>query len=290
MRAWRARVEAALEQLFAPSDTEPSRLDTAMRYAVMNGGKRVRPILVYAAGSAVNAPLANLDAPACAIELIHAYSLVHDDLPAMDNDDLRRGQPTCHRKFDEATAILAGDALQALAFEVLSRNTPARQATTQIAQLATLAQASGKLGMAGGQAIDLEAVGQQLELSALQHMHRLKTGALISAAVHMGALAAANTTPDQLKALARYSAALGLAFQIVDDILDVTADTKTLGKPQGSDAARHKPTYPALLGLEESRRRAEENLEIALSCLQNFDAQRSEGLRWIANYVLKRSH
>jgi farnesyl diphosphate synthase len=259
-----------------------------MRYTVFNGGKRVRPVLTYAAGQAAGAEAPLLDAPACAVELIHAYSLVHDDLPAMDDDDLRRGQPTLHRAYDEATAILAGDALQTLAFQVLSsQNDTALPARQRLEMIQTLALASGSRGMVGGQAIDLAAVGQDLNIAELENMHIHKTGALIRASVKLGALCRPNIEPEPLKALDHYAKCIGLAFQIQDDILDVVGDTRTLGKAQGADQARDKPTYPALLGLDGARQRAQELVDDALASLQDWDAS-AEPLRFIAGYIIQR--
>jgi farnesyl diphosphate synthase len=249
-RAWADRCERTLAQVLPAPDLSPARLHGAMRHAVLGGGKRMRPLLVYATGTALGAPEESLDAPAAAVELIHAYSLVHDDLPAMDDDGLRRGRPTVHVAFDEATAILAGDALQALAFEVLS-STPVMPGDG-IAMLRCLARASGVAGMVGGQALDFDAIGTTLDASGLRRMHAAKTGALIRASVALGALAAA-ASPDVLAALDDYADALGLAFQIRDDILDVEGDPALIGKTRGKDAAQDKPTYPAILGMAESR-------------------------------------
>ena len=285
----RERVNAALARWMPASDHEPARLAAAMRYAVLGSGKRLRPALVYAAGACTSADPERLDAPACAVELIHAYSLVHDDLPAMDDDDLRRGSPTCHRQFDEATAILAGDALQALAFELLLADASASTIPPALRarMAAELATAAGARGMAGGQAIDLGAAGRTLELADLERMHRYKTGALIRASVIMGGLAGdADTTT--LTALARYGEAVGLAFQIVDDILDVTTDTATLGKPQGADADRGMPTYPAVLGLAGAREHAEHRRDEALAALDTCPAACAE-LRALACFIVDRS-
>lgn len=285
----RARVEAALDAHLPSASTPPTHLHAAMRYATLNGGKRLRAALVYAAGETLGAPDKLLDAPACALELIHAYSLVHDDLPAMDNDDLRRGQPTVHRAFDEATAILAGDALQTLAFELLARDPELQVPPTQrLAMLARLAEASGSMGMAGGQAIDLAAVGRSLTLQALQDMHARKTGTLIRAAVVLGALAA-DARPETLTKLDDYARHIGLSFQIVDDILDIEGDTATLGKPQGSDRERQKPTYPALLGLEQAKRLAREHHAAALETLGSL-GDNARLLREIADFVIRRTH
>ena len=251
--AWRARVEAALD-LALPSPTqEPLRLHAAMRHAALGGGKRMRPLLVYASGDAFGANEAALDAAAVAVELIHCYSLVHDDLPAMDNDALRRGHPTVHIAFDEATAILAGDALQALAFEVLA-DAP-QPAGQRVAMLAELARASGVAGMCGGQALDIDATGKGGQaISALECLHAMKTGALLRAAVRLGAIAAGADEASRM-VLDRYADALGLAFQIRDDLLDIESDSATLGKTAGKDVAQAKATFPALLGADGSRAR-----------------------------------
>ena len=284
----RQRVHAALDARLPAPTLEPRHLHEAMRYAVLSGGKRVRAVLVYAAGRVAGAPLQVLDAPACAVEMIHAYSLVHDDLPVMDDDDLRRGQPTCHKAFDEATALLAGDALQALAFEVLvSENS--RLAETQRAEMVrTLSHASGSRGMAGGQAIDLAAVGKALTLPALENMHRHKTGALIRASVRLGALSADTDDSARMDALDGYAAAIGLAFQIRDDILDVEGDTDTIGKRSGADMALNKPTYPAIIGMEAAKQKAEELHAVALKCLEAFGSE-AEPLRWLSEFIVKRT-
>ncbi|VAW54010.1 (2E,6E)-farnesyl diphosphate synthase [hydrothermal vent metagenome] len=273
-----------------PSGPE-ARLQEAMRYSVVGGGgKRVRPILVYAAGRAFNVSLTQLDACACAVEIIHAYSLIHDDLPAMDNDDLRRGRPTCHKAFDDATAILAGDALQAFAFEVLSTDSNLQtSAENRVKMISLLAQASGSNGMAGGQAIDLGAVGKSLVLDELENMHLLKTGALIRASVLLGAMCSPNIQAAELNALDTYAHCVGLAFQIHDDILDITADTQTLGKPQGSDIQQNKPTYPALLGLDGAAERALKLHEHAIKALENFD-ESADILRQLSVYIIERKH
>ncbi|MGM0594924.1 MAG: polyprenyl synthetase family protein, partial [Pseudomonadota bacterium] len=233
LASYQQRVERALDQWLPTEGEPPQQLHAAMRYASLDGGKRVRPVLVYATGKALGLSPDRLDGPACAIELIHAYSLVHDDLPAMDNDDLRRGKPTCHKAYDEPTAILVGDALQSLAFEILSSNKTSVGPQQRLEMVQELAMAGGSKGMCGGQAIDIAAEGQQLTLTQLQQMHRYKTGALLRASVRLGALAAAHASTEQREQLDRYAEAIGLAFQIRDDILDVEADTATLGKPQG---------------------------------------------------------
>lgn len=283
--AARARAEHVLAGWLNRQSAVCASLDDAMRYGVLGTGKRLRPTLVYLTGEALGADHATLDAPAAAVEMIHAYSLVHDDLPAMDDDDLRRGRPTVHRAFDEPSAILAGDALQTLAFEVLA----ARPHPRLGALITTLARAAGRDGMAAGQAIDLGAVGSRMDLASLQAMHQYKTGALIRAAVRLGALAAVDEDDSRVAALDRYAAAIGLAFQIQDDVLDVTGDTRTLGKASGADAQRDKPTYPALLGLEPARERARELLNEALEALAPLGG-RGEALATLARYMIDRDH
>ena len=249
---WRARVDAAIERALPAAGGEPRRLHAAMRHATLDGGKRMRPLLVYATGTAFGADEAVLDAPAAAVELVHAYSLVHDDLPAMDDDALRRGKPTVHVAFDEATAILAGDALQALAFELLAA-APA-DASARVDMLRELAMAAGARGMCGGQALDIDATGVAIDADALQRLHALKTGALLRASVRLGAIAA-RADAATFRQLDAFADALGLAFQVRDDLLDVEGDSATLGKTAGKDAAQAKATFPALLGLEPTRAR-----------------------------------
>lgn len=288
MQTHQAQIEIVLDKRLTGRDQPGSqRLVDAMRYATLGGGKRLRALLVYATGEAMGANSAALDAAAAAVEMIHAYSLVHDDMPIMDDDDLRRGRPTCHRAFDDATALLVGDALQTLAFETLCDNSLAAQ--QQVAMIKRLTQASGAFGMAGGQAIDLESVGKKLDLNALQSMHKLKTGALIRASVALGALAAPDCDDESLQRLERYADCIGLAFQVQDDVLDVIADTQTLGKAQGADMALNKPTYPALLGLEKAQQKAVALIEKALGQLAElrFDTQ---VLAALAQFVVKRSH
>ena len=286
-----SRVDQALDYWLPEPNGPERRLQEAMRYSVIGGGgKRVRPVLVYAAGQALDVPREHLDAVACAVEIIHAYSLIHDDLPAMDDDDLRRGRPTCHKAYDEATAILAGDALQALAFEILARDQALHcDAQTRLEMIHLMAAASGSIGMAGGQAIDLDAVGKSLDLAQLENMHRLKTGALIRASVLLGAMCASAADKLVLQRLDEYANCVGLAFQIQDDILDVIADTETLGKPQGSDASQNKPTYPALLGLDGARERARQLHEQALASLDIFDSA-ADTLRQLSAYIVERGH
>jgi farnesyl diphosphate synthase len=282
------RVETALRARLPAPTRPPERLHEAMAYATLGGGKRVRGVLVHAAGEAVGAPPERLDAPACAVEMIHAYSLVHDDMPCMDDDDLRRGKPTVHRAFDEATALLVGDALQTQAFLCLADD-PQLSPAQRCAMMQALAQASGSLGMAGGQAIDLAAVGQRLDLCALETMHRMKTGALIRASVRLGALATPDPDPASLAALDRFAENIGLAFQVQDDILDVEGDTEVLGKTQGADQALNKPTYPSLLGMDAAKQRARQLVHDALEALESFGPQATL-LGDIAGYVVSRSN
>lgn len=263
---YRQRHVSYLEQIIA-QQAPAENLRAAMAYSVLLGGKRVRPFLVYATGEMLGVKEAILDAPAAAIECIHAYSLVHDDLPAMDNDALRRGKNTCHIEFDEATAILAGDALQSLAFELLAKPQQAISANQQVAMLATLASAAGLQGMCGGQALDIAATGKQVSPTNLEQIHQLKTGALLRASVRLGALSSNDIDEKTLVLLDKFAEAIGLAFQVKDDILDVTGNTKTLGKTQGADAALEKSTYPALLGLTGSNELLQNLHEKALHAL-----------------------
>ncbi len=286
LEEYQARAERALNHYLPSAESAPTDLHRAMRYAVLDGGKRIRPALVYAAGSAVGAEPALLDAPACAVEMIHAYSLVHDDLPAMDNDDLRRGKPTCHKRFGEAPALLAGDALIALAFHLLAAPSSISD-RGRVRMIETLAQASGSHGMAGGQALDLAAIGKNLNLAELELMHVQKTGALIRASVLLGAYCGPDVNPALLSKLDRYAKRIGLAFQIQDDILDETGDTQTLGKTHGADRARNKPTYPALLGLNQSRQIARDLRDEALEHLAGMDS-RADPLRWLAHHIVAR--
>ena len=290
---WPTRIEQVLDRALTLPEAGSARLREAMRYSALGGGKRLRPTLVYTAGTALGASPEALDDPAAAVELIHVYSLVHDDLPAMDDDDLRRGRPSCHRAFDEATAILAGDALQALAFELLAgRGGPAlpdpAEAQRRLAMSRLLAQGIGTAGMAGGQAIDLEAVGRRLDLAALQDMHRRKTGALIETSVLMGAAAAGVFEGPVHAALREYGSAIGLAFQIQDDILDVTGTTASIGKIAGADAAHDKPTYTSLMGLEGARAEAAAQHARALAALAPLGPAGADLAR-LAGFVIGRA-
>lgn len=280
------RAEAALEQALPAANLSPERLHDAMRYTALGGGKRVRPLLVYAAGELAEAAPASLDTAACALECIHVYSLVHDDMPCMDNDSLRRGKPTVHVQYDEATALLVGDALQTQAFDLLSAPHVFTDPVRQLRAVHTLARASGSRGMAGGQAIDLASVGRQLSREELEYMHLHKTGALIRAAVLLGALAG-RMEDGQLEQLDRYAKNIGLLFQVVDDVLDTVADTATLGKTAGKDAANDKPTYVSILGLAESKRLAEELAEESCAALAGF-GDPARRLRELARYIVSR--
>lgn len=284
------RAEQALEARLPGENILPQKLHRAMRYCVLDGGKRMRPMLTYCTGKTLGIPPEALDGPASAVELIHVYSLIHDDLPAMDDDDLRRGKPTCHKAFDEATAILTGDALQALAFEVLAHD-PSITASPEnrIKMMTTLARASGSLGMVGGQAIDLAAVGTRLTLPELENMHIHKTGALIRASVNMATLAKADLDPAIASKLDQYAKCIGLSFQVKDDILDEESDTATLGKTQGKDKDNDKPTYPALLGLAGAKQKARELHEKALDCLSVFGSE-ADLLRDLSLYIIERDH
>jgi len=288
LKTYQARTEKTLEHWLPSANINPSQLHEAMRYTSLDGGKRVRPVLVYLTGQMLGASPAALDGPACALELIHVYSLIHDDLPAMDDDELRRGKPTCHIQFDEATAILTGDALQSLAFYILAHDPKmVSDASQRLKMVETLALASGSRGMAGGQAIDLAAVGNAMSLVELENMHIHKTGALIRASVKLGALSLPDANAAQLEKLDHFANCMGLAFQIRDDILDIESDTETLGKPQGSDQARNKPTYPALLGMSEAKRRADELHQEAIDSVADW-GEAAQPLRDIAEYIIHR--
>jgi geranylgeranyl pyrophosphate synthase len=280
------RVNHQLESWLPKESNPPTTLHQAMRYAVLGGGKRIRPALVYAIGEAFGAPLQKLDASACAVELMHSYSLIHDDLPAMDNDDLRRGLPSCHKAFNEATAILAGDAIQALAFLILTNDTATSYQRIKMIQL--LAKSSGSLGMAGGQAIDLASINKQLSKNEIEQMHRLKTGALIKAGVLMAVTASEINDADTFNHFENFADFIGLAFQIRDDILDIQAETKILGKPQGSDVAQNKPTYPSVIGLEQAEKTSNSLLQQALSEISALDIK-GETLRDVSKYMVTRN-
>lgn len=290
LKEYQLRVEQTLDRWLPDAGVNPVELHQAMRYSVMAPGKRVRPILVYATASALGLDLKLVDGAAAAVEIIHAYSLIHDDLPAMDDDDLRRGRPTCHRKFNEATAILAGDALQALAFYILSHDTDmTSNSDSRLQMIEKLSLFSGSRGMAGGQAIDLASVGKTLNIAELETMHIHKTGALIRTSIRLSALSSQQLDADQFKALDSYAKYVGLSFQVQDDILDVIGDTNTLGKPQGSDIERNKPTYPSVIGLKASREIALELHHNALEALSIF-GEEAEILRYISSWFVERTH
>ena len=280
------RVEKALARHLPSAETIPARLHRAMRYSCLNGGKRVRPLLAFAAGEIGAACPEKLEIVSCSLEMIHAYSLIHDDLPCMDNDTLRRGRPTCHVEFGEAIALLAGDALQTQAFLLLARESPGEPAR-QVEMLRCLAHASGSLGMAGGQAIDLDAVGRELELPELELMHALKTGALIRASIMLGALCGEILSEEETRALDRFARRAGLLFQVIDDILDCTANTATLGKTAGKDQASGKPTYVGLMGLERAREFAADLQEQALQALNPF-GDRTQRLVELTGFIARR--
>lgn len=287
LSVYQAQVDSTLTQCVEQSSIDP-QLQAAMRYSLFNGGKRIRPALVYMTHQLLGGISETADSAAAAIECIHSYSLVHDDLPAMDDDDLRRGQPTCHIAFDEATAILAGDALQCLAFELIANDTQL-SADIRIKLVQLLTQASGHQGMVAGQAFDLRHVGQPLNLQQLEAMHQHKTGALLRAAVLMGATLSADVTPQALDQLDQYAQAIGLAFQVQDDILDIEGDSATIGKPQGSDLEQDKPTYPALLGLEGAKTKLAQLHQQAHSALEPFGESAST-LRALADFIVQRDH
>jgi geranylgeranyl pyrophosphate synthase len=285
---WQTRMEQALAARLPRAEEVPTRLHEAMRYSVLGGGKRIRPALVFATGRTLGLAESQVEAAACAIELVHVYSLVHDDLPAMDDDDLRRGRPTCHKAFDEATAVLVGDALQPLAFQLLARDPqlPADPAI-RLKLIDLLAEASGTFGMAGGQAVDLSVQGQAIGIAEVEQMHARKTGALIKVSVMMAAACVPTLAPALADNLARFATAIGLAFQIQDDLLDVLGDASTLGKATGADSARAKPTYPAVIGVEASQARMQKLHGEALEALEPFGAQ-ADPLRLLAEWLLKR--
>lgn len=287
---YQQRIELQLQQLIATQPVTALRLHNAMTYSLTNGGKRVRPFLVYACGTMLNVPLTTLDSAACAIECLHCYSLIHDDLPAMDNDDLRRGKPTCHKAFDEATAILAGDALQALAFRALANDDNQQlTAARRLKCIQLLAEAAGIAGMCAGQAIDLAQTNLQTDLATLEQMHRLKTGALIECAVQLAYYSSKLDCDTTLSALTDFASALGLAFQVQDDILDIESDTVVLGKPQGSDSKANKLTYPALLGLDGAKAKARQLYQDALAALASLPYNTDE-LKAFAHYIIARKY
>jgi geranylgeranyl pyrophosphate synthase len=290
LEAWRLRMEGALAARLPASDVIPERLHGAMRYSVLGGGKRIRPALVFATARAVGLTEDDVEAVACAIELVHVYSLVHDDLPAMDDDDMRRGRPTCHKAYDEATALLVGDALQPLAFQLLARDPklpPSPSIRLQLIDM--LAQAIGTFGMAGGQAIDLAVQGMRLDIGQVEDMHARKTGAVIRASVLMAAECAPPLDPKLYAALSRFANAVGLAFQIQDDLLDVTGDASMLGKATGADGERAKPTHPAVIGVSASQQRVQLLHAQAINALAPFGA-RADTLRSLAHWLLSRQY
>ncbi len=288
MTATQQYVENALEAALPDEQRAPQQLHQAMRYSTLQGGKRVRPLLAFAAAELVNAAAANGARVACAVEMIHAYSLVHDDMPCMDDDVLRRGKPTCHVAYDEATALLVGDALQTLAYELIATPLPGVDAAQQLAMARLLAQASGHAGMAGGQAIDLASVGRSLNQTELEFMHLMKTGALIRAAVLLGAMCGQPLSAEQTDSLDHFAKRMGLAFQVVDDVLDVEADTATLGKTAGKDEANDKPTSVSLMGLQQAKQFARELYNDALAALAPF-GDKAARLKQLADYIVARS-
>ena len=287
MQQYQARVNQQLEKYINHQTPIAETLNEAMVYGALLGGKRVRPFLVYAVGEMLSSKLQTLDPIAASIECVHAYSLIHDDLPAMDDDALRRGNVTCHVKYDEATAILAGDALQTLAFEILSTEIPSLSAKAQLKILNTLAKASGEKGMCAGQVLDIAAENKAVSLQQLETIHNAKTGALIIAAVQMGALTKEDIAPEEFELLTQFAVAIGLAFQVQDDILDIISDTETLGKPQGSDQALNKSTYPALLGLQGAQQKAQSLYQEALHALSQLPYN-TQLLESFAHYIIKR--
>lgn len=287
---YKERVDSVLDKWLPASTLNPENLHSAMRYSVLGSGKRVRPALVYATASALKIPLEKVDGIAAALEIIHSYSLIHDDLPAMDDDDLRRGRPTCHKQFNEATAILAGDALQALAFYILSHDpNMTSDNAKRLKMIEILSLHSGSRGMAGGQAIDLDCVGKDIDITQLETIHIHKTGALIRTCIQMAALSSATTTDQQFEALDSFAKKIGLSFQVQDDILDVIGDTETLGKPQGSDAGLDKPTFPSIIGLKAAQDKAQELHQQALESIRNFGPE-ADTLRTISQWFVERSY
>jgi geranylgeranyl pyrophosphate synthase len=290
LESWRLRMERALDSRLPPADAVPTRLHTAMRYSVLGGGKRIRPALLFATARTLGLSEDQVEAAACAIELLHVYSLVHDDLPAMDNDDLRRGRPTCHKAFDEATALLVGDALQPLAFQLLAVDPALPDSPAiRLRLIDMLAQAGGTFGMAGGQAIDLAVQGMQLDVGQVEDMHARKTGAVIRASVLMAAECAPLLDPHHYASLARFANAIGLAFQIQDDLLDLTGDVSVLGKATGADGERSKPTHPAVIGIPASQQRVRFLHTQAIDALLPF-GERASSLASLAHWLLSRQH
>ena len=288
MQEKQARIESVLDKLLPRKDKQLSQLHAAMRYSTLDGGKRVRPLLVYATGEALGVDLANLDMIAASLEMIHVYSLIHDDLPAMDDDDLRRGKATNHKAFDEATAILAGDALQAMAFNLLASSAQlSLSAEIRLKLISELSSAAGSCGMVGGQAIDLASVNQTLSLAELEQMHAAKTGALIRASILMPAYCASNISAQQIQDLEIFARCIGLAFQVQDDILDIESDTVTLGKTQGADIAANKPTYPSIIGLKTSKEKLADLYQEAMSALQDFGSS-VQSLKELAGFIVNR--
>jgi geranylgeranyl pyrophosphate synthase len=291
LQEYQHQINQALDKVLPSSSLAPQNLHKAMRYATLGNGKRLRPSLVYATGNIFDLTTQQLDIVACAIELIHAYSLIHDDLPAMDNDDLRRGRLTCHKAFDEATAILAGDALQTLAFQLLAEHAHTQYSADQcLSMISTLAYASGSLGMAGGQALDLAAVNTKLSLAEIEEIHSKKTGAIISASIALATIAAGSRCSKEPKIqLGNYANLIGLAFQIQDDILDIEGNTLTLGKQQGADLAQNKSTYPMIIGMAKAKQKVQELYLRALACLTGFNAA-AEPLRLITEHIIQRDN
>lgn len=283
------RIEHLLDGILSDTHVTCESLLAAMRYSTLGGGKRLRPMLAYATAAALGKSMSCADTAACALELIHVYSLIHDDLPSMDDDDLRRGKPTCHKAFNEATAILAGDALQTLAFQTLALSPHLMVSdSTRIHMIACLSDTAGGAGMVAGQAMDLSAVGKKINVEQLENMHRHKTGAIIRAAVRLGALSTENASPEQLAALDIYAQCIGLAFQVQDDILDIESSTQMLGKTQGADIARNKPTYPSLLGMDHAKQKRDDLIDQAVNALTIFD--NADLLKALAIYIKQRAH
>ncbi|MDR3476922.1 MAG: polyprenyl synthetase family protein [Gammaproteobacteria bacterium] len=282
-----ARTESLFDFYLKKAAMPAKSLQESMAYGVLNGGKRIRPLLVYAAGTVVGAEMENLDAAACAVELIHSYSLIHDDLPAMDNADLRRGKPACHKAYGEAMAILAGDALQAFVFQILASHPNQLSANQRLEMIAVLSEASGPFGMAAGQALDITIMDKNISAEKLLHLYQLKTGALLTASIKLGMLGIAELPPETRSALEKYAAYIGLAFQIQDDLLDIESETAILGKPQGLDIANNKMTYPTLMGVEATRKKVQNLTDLALDSIIGLGAK-GDILKKLAEYLLRR--